>query len=681
MVLLGFLAVVCGISLSLIYALSDVRRRTGFKDEEGEVERLQSGETEAVRKPYHAGPAETMMAFWLSLALGTGLLAFLYFAIWHGKGPQPGPKCTPPTWQERIAFFGDLRGFSHPISTTSLDAHKLFDQGMLLAWNFNQYEAFQSFSMARELDPSAAMASWGVAYSLGPGANREVVTESKWFPSFSPDDFPACHEAAQKALSLAQAAVAADTTGSKVLQKELAYAEAQAARFANGTAMQPKRNIAQRRYAQLMESIGNTYKDAHAWALAAEGYMTITQWDYFDEDGQYRPNAESALRLIRRVLEADPQNALAHHLHIHIAETARQTSAANEHSPKIAEGSGVAMTFTEGPWEGKFGHLVHMPGHIFIRVGRWKDAVTANIRAYKADMDYTDRCMVAYGPEHNTDMLIYAANMAGMVEVAEEFGIKLRAYQDVMHPAAYGDSSREWAHLVLTKVIFGKWDDILAIQAVPENARGQCPMGGIHYVRAIVHYARCLALAAKAAGAAARGFAADRERLLGLAVAELDLLKAAEGNVLEEEITVPGEPPGVYGCDYKRLARIAVLHAGARLDLLQGNSAGAVAKLELAKAEEDASPYMEPPRLWQPIRHCLGFVHLNATGDHAAAEKAYREDLVELPRNGWSLLGLAQSLTAQGSPEGREILTGEFAAAWADADIAIDSSCLAFSKY
>ncbi len=90
-----------------------------------------------------------------------------------------------------------------------------------------------------------------------------------------------------------------------------------------------------------------------------------------------------------------------------------------------------------------------------------------------------------------------------------------------------------------TQVIFGKWDDVLAIKAVPETARGQCPMGGIHYAHVNFHYARCLALAAKSAGAAARGFAADRERLLGLAVAELDLLKVIHPHLDWDHLRAP----------------------------------------------------------------------------------------------------------------------------------------------
>ena len=134
-------------------------------------------------------------------------------------------------------------------------------QGLLLGWSFNQPEAFQAFALAAEEDPTSAMAEWGRAYALGPGANREVVASPKLYPSFyPPEHFPPCHEHSQRALRLARQALrgaaAAGPEAHALLQKELAYAEAQAARFANGTATQPERDAAQQRYSELMEGIG-----------------------------------------------------------------------------------------------------------------------------------------------------------------------------------------------------------------------------------------------------------------------------------------------------------------------------------------------------------------------------------------------------------------------------------------
>lgn len=134
-------------------------------------------------------------------------------------------------------------------------------QGLLLGWSFNQPEAFQAFSLAAEEDPTSAMAEWGRAYALGPGANREVVASPKVYPSFyPPEHFPPCHEHSQRALQLARQALrgaaGARPEAHALLQKELAYAEAQAARFANGTATQPERDAAQQSYSELMEGIG-----------------------------------------------------------------------------------------------------------------------------------------------------------------------------------------------------------------------------------------------------------------------------------------------------------------------------------------------------------------------------------------------------------------------------------------
>ncbi|BDA50251.1 hypothetical protein COCOBI_15-3800 [Coccomyxa sp. Obi] len=594
------------------------------------------------------------------------------------------PTCEPPTAEDLLDRYVELTDhFTYPILTSSPTAQKLFDIGLLQAWNFNQPEALRAFELAAEQDSSAAMVYWGQAYALGPGANRDVTSERKPYPSFAPEDFPAVYKASQAALQNAQ--LKAIQRNDQQSKKELALAVAMALkRFPEGSETGERRAAAEKDYAEALKALGTRTADAALIAMAAEAFMNLSPWDYYTADKTLKETASAAEELINQALAIDPTNALALHLHIHIAEASSPQRGPHLNAVRAEASATVLHDEAVSPvWATKkLGHLAHMPSHTFVRIGRWADAVAANVAAWRADVADAAACQSPYEPEHNTDMLVYAANMAGQYKVAEEYSEKMRWYPADIPTAYTGDYGNEWVHLVLTYVIQGKWHEILSLPGTgpPAGARGLCPEGGNQYAVAVYHYARCLALAAKAEGARAAGdMDAAISTYAGGALADFLKLREAEVQVVQEEATVPGEYPGIYACDYKKLAQIMVATADARLALMQGDADSAETKLRRAYAIEEGMGYMEPPRQYQPTKHCLGYVLMRAGNNQTAAE-VFVEDMMEHPNNGYALLGVSQALRALGRDADADQLHGVFQAAWATADAPLESPCPAFSR-
>eukprot|EP00884_Botryococcus_braunii_P017799 jgi/Botrbrau1/4702/Bobra.0218s0023.1 len=291
----------------------------------------------------------------------------------------------------------------------------------------------------------------------------------------------------------------------------------------------------------------------------------------------------------------------------------------------------------------------------------------------------SDNCLVAYVPEHNTAMLVYAALMGGEIKTAEEYALKLSTMQQDFKPAAYPSDSFEWTFLPLIWARLGQWDTILDLKELPEGARGQCYLRGHEYAAVVWHYVRTLAYAGEADASRARGTPGEAVLWDSLADKEAALLEAAEANVTEEGATVPGDAPGIYACDHKTLAQIMLAVARSRLALLHGRTEEAVEVMRGAVALEDSMGYFEPPRLYQPMRQCLAYLLLSVLDNPADAEAEYLLDLKGYPSNGWSLLGLSQSLQQQGKLAESKAIFHNFTESWRHADIRISSSCPTFA--
>ncbi|MCA9287670.1 MAG: hypothetical protein KDA05_03745, partial [Phycisphaerales bacterium] len=509
--------------------------------------------------------------------------------------------------------FGD---YSRRVTTTSREAQRWFDQGMQLLYGFNHDEAVRSFQQAAMHDPDCAMAYWGQAYARGIHVNNADM---------SVEQSELAHAAAQTALAHLHHA-------SPV---ERALVEAVAERYA--MPVPDDRKHLDRAYANAMESVWRRFPgDADVGALFAESLMDLQPWDYWNEDGSPKGRTAEIVAVLERVLASHPAHPGANHFYIHAVEASRNPERgipAADRLRALVPGSG---------------HLVHMPSHVYARVGRWEEAADCNARAVAADRAY-----FAVAPEpdfyslyfvHNLHFLAYAAMMEGRYEVA------MTAARDLIEevPPKFVE---EWTFLadgflpiaMHVMIRFGRWEEILQEPAPPAFRK---------FSVAMHHYARGVAFSALGRTEAAR-----QERVA---------FEAAAAAVPDDWAV--GENTAA---DVLAVARCMLdgelAYRERRLD-------AAFSALRDGVAREEALDYDEPPGWMQPVRHALGALLMGAERP-AEAEAAYRADLERHPNNGWSLLGLTQSLAAQGRESEAAGLEAELARAWARADERPRASC------
>jgi tetratricopeptide (TPR) repeat protein len=493
------------------------------------------------------------------------------------------------------------------ITTRNALAQRFFDQGLSLAYAFNHAEAARSFREAARLDPRCAMCYWGVAFVLGPNINAAMDTAV----------VGEAYEASRKA-----GALAVDATA-----RERAYAAALAKRYAPTPAA--ARAPLDSAFAAAMREVAHSYPDdLDAATIFAEATMDLSPWSYWNADGSPRPGTADVLAALEGVLKRNVNHPGACHYYIHLVEAIHP-----ERAVACAERLAALMPAA--------GHIVHMPGHIYIRVGRFNDAVEANVHAVHADETYiADRrpqgiYPLAYYP-HNYHFMAFAATMAGRgaVAVPAARSVVRNVPVDIAAVVPELQLLVPFAHLTLAS--FGRWDEVLAEPAPPPSLR---------FPTAMVHYARGVALAAK-------------ERLAESGVA-LDSLRAIAA--------------GLTASPHREIAQIAVHALLGEIHARRGLTNGAVQHFRAAVAIEDGLSYMEPPYWHYPIRHSLGAALL-AAGRPADAEVAYREDLKRFPENGWSLFGLRQSLVAQGKRAEADDVGRRLEKAWRMADVSLTGS-------
>ncbi|HSJ05538.1 MAG TPA: hypothetical protein VK936_02475, partial [Longimicrobiales bacterium] len=444
---------------------------------------------------------------------------------------------------------------------------------------------------------------WGIAYAYGPNINAPMDRGSGLL----------AYSAVQEALSRAGSA-------SPV---ERALIEALAIRYA----ADPPDDRAEldRAYAGAMREVRQRFPDdPDVVTLHAEAVMNLSPWDYWTRELEPRPGTAEVVADLERVLAEKPDHPGACHYYIHAVEAAYPQRAVDcaERLASLMPGAG---------------HLVHMPAHIYIRVGRWADAIRTNEHAVHSDEMYiadhrpTGVYPLAYYP-HNYHFLSFAATMAGRSAAAIRAarGVVERVPVDVARQVPPVEPLVAYAHLVL--VTFGRWDDVLR---EPE------PPADLTFATAMTQYARGVAHAALNDGASARdALDAVRSVIAGtddpLNRAVLDIARHA----LEGEIAY-------------------------RVD---SDLRAAEAHFRQAAAVEDELLYMEPPHWYYPIRHSLGAVLL-AQGRAAEAEAVYREDLQRFPENAWSLAGLQRSLQSQGRQDESAALAPRIAALGSDVQL------------
>jgi tetratricopeptide (TPR) repeat protein len=498
------------------------------------------------------------------------------------------------------------------VTTESELAQRYFDQGLVLAYGFNHAEAGRSFREARRLDPGLAMGYWGEALVLGPNINATMDDA----------DAPRAYEAAQLAVQHAEGAT----------PLERALIEALTARYApEPVEDRAPLDIA---YANAMHGVAQAYPDdPHAQALYAEALMDTMPWDYWQPDGTPKPALDRVLAALERAIELDADHPGANHLWIHAVEAVRP-----------ADGEAAADRL--GALVPGAGHLVHMPSHIYIRVGRYADASEANERAIASDDDYVAQCHaqglypLAYVP-HNHHFLWYAAAMEGRSERALQAAYHVRASVDpeIMRQPGFGTLQHFYSLPLFTLVRFGRWDAILEEPSPDPDL--VYPLGVWHYARGMsLLQGEQIVLAEQ--HAEILGVLLDDPRLDGVTIWDIN--------------------------DTRHILQLASSSLAAELAVKRGDTAAALARLREAVVLEDSLRYDEPPPWHSPVRQRLGDLLL-ILGRADEAEAAYREDLQKYPENGWSLAGLARSLEAQGRRRESTEVRKRFERAWARADI------------
>ena len=507
-------------------------------------------------------------------------------------------------------LYENLGNLEHPITTSSPTAQQYFNQGLRLVYGFNHDEAVKSFQEGLKHDSTCAMCYWGIAYALGPNINLPMDT-SAVRPAW---------EAVQQALRFRGG----------VTPKERAYIEALSRRYsADPSANRASLDSA---YAEAMRLVSYAYNKGDDEAtLYAEALMDLRPWNYWTNGGRAKaPSTLEQLSVLERVVRRNPDHPGACHYYIHAIEASNEA------------GKALACAERLGGLMPGAGHLVHMPTHIYIRLGKWDVAADRNVHAVHADEQYirerkpTGVYPMAYYP-HNYHMMWYALNMLGRSEDALKAaqGVIKNVPVDVVRqapPLEYFSPT-----VLFTLARFSKWDDILSQGAPPKDLR---------YTTGIWHYVRGLAYTGQGKLDAAAG---ERDQLVAVA-SEVPADAFANLNSVQS------------------LLAIARTHLEGEMAARQGRTQEAVTHLRKAAAGEDELTYDEPPPWYLPIRQRLGVVLLEA-GRPVAAEKAFRQDLVRRPENGWSLHGLAQSLKAQKRNKEAAAVEARFQKAWSKADV------------
>ena len=526
-------------------------------------------------------------------------------SVYMGEADKPG-----------APVFRGLGAHKHPISTKTPQAQMFFDQGVNLLFGFNHAEAIRSFREAARLDPDCAMCWWGVAFALGPNINLAM-----------PDDAVA---PAWQALGRAKAlAVHASP-------EERAWIDALATRYAQD----PKadRKALDATFADAMGRLWKRYPlDLDAGTFWVEAMLDTQPWDYWQADGVTpKGHAVEVVSTLEDIIRREPNHPGALHLYIHAVEATT--------TPERAEAAAdrLATLMPEA------GHVVHMPSHIYYRVGRYADAVHANELAATTDEAYIAACKAqGYYPVgyygHNIHFLWTSSEMEGRYQASIDAARRLVKAVDAVEVSKQLSLGELFVFTpVATLLRFGRWDAILAEPAPPED---------FTLDTAVWRYARGYAFANTGDLKSAQ---AERDRIANLVSADLSRYAA---------VGVPA--PQMIGLSLRLL--------DAEIARASGDLAGAVTAFQQASELERALPYTEPPYWHQPVSHLLGAALLQAKHP-AEAEAVYRESLKSYRLDGWALYGLAQSLTAQGKAAEAAVVSKQFAQVWTFADVRLTSS-------
>ncbi len=522
-----------------------------------------------------------------------------------GQLPQAEPAqaaapTDPPLWD-------NLGTLHYRITTRQPLAQRYFDQGLRLTYAFNHAEAIRAYRMAQKIDPQCAMCYWGEALALGPNINLAMD--------------PAANAPALAAVKRAQLLKKGAT------RREQDLIAALAKRYAD--APDADRAALDAAYADAMGRLTKRYpQDQDIAVLYAESLMDLSPWDYWASGGT-RPKGRTAelVATLERVLKANPEHPGAIHYYIHTVEASVDPKRAEPYAERLGK-------LVPGA-----GHLVHMPAHIYYRIGRYRDSLATNIQAVAVDEAYIASQKpqgiypLGYYP-HNVHFVMVSAQMAGDGITAVQAANKLAAIVSDESARQFAIAQPVKAAPYFTHAQFSEPATILALPA---------PGAGLPYVEALWHYARGVALAAKGDTTAAAQESAAITRLLQ--TADFDNLT---------EALIPA----------REVLQVARHVVDARIAQARGNLPAATAQFRQAVALEDQLSYMEPPYWYYPVRQSLGAMQLLG-GDLDGAEQTFRDSLMKTPNNGWALYGLSEVYRKRGDSVRAAAAKEQFERSWA----------------
>ncbi len=516
----------------------------------------------------------------------------------------------------KAPLFEGLGKHVFPISSADPEAQLYFNQGLNLSYGFNHQEAHRSFKEASLISPNAPMTYWGQAYALSPNINDSNLDDER-------------KKAAYECLVKAEAHI------SQANELERALINALKSRFSlNGDLIE----VDDETYIEEMGKVVSRFEDhPDVLTLYADAIMTSMPWNYWNKDLTARPNTQEAMQALEKAISIDPYHPGAHHYRIHLTELPYPDQAAE---------SGDALK----PLMPGAGHMVHMPSHAYIRVGRYKDAAESNLRAIEADESYISQCYaqgiypLAYYP-HNIHFLWSAASLMGDSKTALAAARKTAEKISVGQLESLAFMQEFSAVPIQTYVRFGKWNELLTIPYPGDNLK--------HY-KIFWHYGR--------------GIAFVRKEIHHEAKEELDALQSILNDDTYESIYTT-----INSSD--QVAEIAYNIVAGELFAAQGDHDQAEQHFRKAVAVEDALIYYEPSSWHMSTRHYYGNFLVNQK-KFQKAESVYLDDLRNWRNNGWALIGLHNAYKGMGNKAKATDAKQRFKESWKYADIDISGSVL-----
>jgi tetratricopeptide (TPR) repeat protein len=518
----------------------------------------------------------------------------------------------------------DSGTYSRAISTDVALAQTYFDQGLRLAWGFYFPESIASYQEASRLDPTHPMPYWGIAHAAGPNPNSRYAQ--------MPDD--------PQGAGLAAIEAALDRID-RATPMEASLINALFVFYDAKSIPDPRER--DRAYLAEMRELNKKHPDdPDVAALYAGSFMSIRRWDYWDKSGEAKGETLAVAEALEHVITTGDPHPGVYHLHIHLIEASLEPERA------MVSADALEATLPIG------GHVVHMPAHIFVRVGDYQRAIDNNLRSLAVDKEFAQHWGDLPLPNigtyplshkihagHALDFVRYAATMQGSSELAIK-SAKQMAEAISRHGTPMGRMQKRVAAPWVTLKIFGQWDELLATESLPHSTP---------YLDGILSYVKGSAHIAKGSLDHAQQELSNIQRIA----------QSPDVSVNRAGATATAE-----------LLALAAHALDGEIKLAEGNLTGAIAAFEKGVALEDTNNYTEPPDWPQSMRLYLGNALLVA-GRFEEAEAVFRKDLRWHQNNGWSLFGLMKALEAQNKKNEAKVIQKQWSSVWSHADVQLTS--------